>query len=179
MTGEPRESRQSFRSWKALDHVGQVDVSQTIAVVGKEHPLAGEVFAHGPQPLSDIAPHTGVDHGNAPILLRIAEDLDTVAELRDHTVRVALRPVVQKELLDDVRLIAKAQDEVLVAVLTVVVHQMPQDRAVADGDHRLGDTLGEIPDPGPKTSAEQYGLQINVPPLRESWRATYGDAQAR
>ena len=47
------------------------------------HRLVSELYpdlTHGSQPLADIAPDAGVDHGNAPILLRIAEDLDLVAQ---------------------------------------------------------------------------------------------------
>jgi len=89
------------------------------------------MLADGPQPLADIAPDAGVDHRDAPVLLRIAEDLDLVAETRDDAVGVGLRLVVQEVFFDDVRLVAKAQDEVLVAELAVVMHQVPEDRLVA------------------------------------------------
>jgi len=53
--------------------------------------------------------------------LRIAEDLDLVAEARDDLVGVGLRFLGQEVFFDDVRLVAKAKDEVLVAELAVVV----------------------------------------------------------
>ena len=39
----------------------------------------------------------------------------------------------------DVGLVAEAEDEVLVPEVGVVLHQVPEDRPVADLDHRLGD----------------------------------------
>ena len=63
---------------ECLDHLRQIHVAQAVAVVGKKHLLACDVLAYGPQPLADIAPDPGVDHRDAPVLLRIAEDLDVV-----------------------------------------------------------------------------------------------------
>ena len=131
---------------EGLDHFRQIDIGKAVTVVGEEHLLACDMLAHGPQPLADIAPDAGVDHGDAPVLLRIAEDLDLVAETRDDAVGIGLRLVVQEEFLDDVCLVAKAQDEVLVPELAVVVHQVPEDRLVADRDHRLRDALRTRPE---------------------------------
>jgi hypothetical protein len=61
-----------------------------------------------------------------------------------------MRLVIKEELLDDVCLVAQAQDEVLVAELAVVVHQMPKDRLVSDQDRfgMLSDTsLMRVPRP--------------------------------
>ena len=119
------------------------------------------MLTHGPQPLADIAPDAGVDHRDAPVLLRIAEDLDLVAETRDDAVGVGLRLVVQEVFFDDVRLVAKAQDEVLVAELAVVVHQVPEDRLVADRYHRLRDVFGYVPDARAETAAEQNCFHLS------------------
>ena len=70
-------------------HFVQIQVAEAIAVVGKEHLLACDVLADRPQPLADVAPDSSVDHGNTPVLLRIAEDLDVVAETRDDAISVA------------------------------------------------------------------------------------------
>ena len=152
-----------------LSHLLQIRVGETVAVVGVEHLLAGDVLAHGPEALPDVAPDAGVDHRDAPVLLRIAEDLDFLAEARDDAVGVGLRLVVQEEFLDDVGLVAKAQHEILVPELAVVVHQMPQDRLVADRDHRLRHALGDVSDPRAQTSAEKnrfHRLRLSLPVAR-------------
>ena len=73
--------------------------------------------------------------------------------------------VVEEELLDDVGLVAQAEDEVLVAVVRVVLHQMPEDRPVADLDHRLRDLAGELPEPSAEPAAEQHHLHRATPPF--------------
>ena len=138
-----------------LDHGRQIDVGEAVAVVGEEHLLALDMGAHRKQALADVPPQPGVDHGDAPVALGIAEGLDRVAEARDHAVRIDMRPVVQEELLDDVRLVAEAEHEIAVAVLAVVMHQVPEDRLVADRDHRLRDVLRIIANSGAETAAEQ------------------------
>ena len=146
---------------EGLDHFRQIDVGKTVAVVGEEHLLARDMLAHRPQPLADIAPDAGVDHRDAPVLLRIAEDLDLVAETRDDAVGVGLRFVVQEVFLDDVSLVAKAKDEVLVPELAVVVHQVPKNRLVADRNHRLRNAFGNVPNASAETAAEQNCFHLS------------------
>src|SRR5262245_14733851 len=118
------------------------------------------MLAHGPQPLADIAPNTCVDHRNAPVLLQIPEYLDLVSKICNDAIGVRLRPVVQEILLDDVRLVAKAQDKVLVAELAIVMHQVPEDRLVSDRNHWLRDAFGYLPNTGAETAAEQNCLHL-------------------
>ena len=66
-----------------------------------------------------------------------------------------MRPVIEEELLDDIRLVAEAQNEVSVTVLAVILHQMPKDRLVADRDHRLRDVFRVIADARAETAAEE------------------------
>ena len=126
---------------KGFDHGRQIHIGEAVAVVGKKHLLALKVRTHSKQTLSDVAPHSRVDHCDTPVPLRIVQGLNAVAAAGDDAVCVDLRPVVEEELLDDVGLVAEAQDEVLVSVLAVVMHQMPENWLVADGDHRLRDVL--------------------------------------
>ena len=68
------------------------------------------------------------------------------------------RPVVEEELLDDVGLVAEAQDEILVPVLAVVLHDVPEDRLMADRDHRLRNALRVLADARTEATAEQHDL---------------------
>ena len=49
-----------------------------------------------------------------------------------------MEEVVGEELLDDVALVAQADDEVVDAVLGVELEDVPEDGAAADFDHGLG-----------------------------------------
>src|SRR5262245_25671593 len=66
----------------------------------------------------------------------------------------------QEVLLNNVGLVAKAQDEFIVSLKTVVVHQMPKDRPVPDRDHRLWYAFGKFSNASAKTSAEQNNFHI-------------------
>ena len=54
---------------ESLDHGRQIDVGKSVAVVGKKHLLVLEVRSHREKTLPDIAPHAGIDHRHAPVLL--------------------------------------------------------------------------------------------------------------
>ena len=66
--------------------------------------------------------------------------------------------VAQEVVLDHVRPVAQAEHEVLVAVVGVVAHHVPQDRPVPDPGHRLGQDVGGAGEPQPLTAAEQDDL---------------------
>ena len=63
-----------------------------------------------------------------------------LAEVEGH-IRV-VHEVVGEVLLDHVALVAQADDEVVKAVMTVVLHDVPQNGVLADLGHRLGLHLG-------------------------------------
>ena len=66
--------------------------------------------------------------------------------------------VVEEVVLDDVGLVAEAEDEFLVPEVGVVLHHVPENRPVADVDHRLGDDLGVLLETHPQAAAEEYDL---------------------
>src|SRR5260370_33869852 len=118
-------------------HFLQVGVAESVDVVCVGNFFLGDMLAHGPKTLPDIAPDARIDHGDAPVLFGIAEDLHFLSKAGNDAVGVRLRLVVQEEVLDHVGLVAKAQHEILVAELAVVVHEMPQDRLVPPRDYRV------------------------------------------
>src|SRR5579883_20645 len=167
-----QEARDLAAGPEYLRHLLQVGVAKTVAVVGVEHFLARHMVPHGPEALSNVPPNAGVDHRDAPVLLWIAKDFHFLAEAGNDAVSVSLRLVVQEEVLDDVGLVAKAQHEILATELAVVVHEVPQDRLVADRNHRLGQALGDIADPRAQTPAEKdrfhrlcLSLPVAAPPV--------------
>ena len=58
----------------------------------------------------------------------------------DEVVRQALA-VIQEVVLDDIRAISEAEHEVAMSVVGVVLHDVPQYRAIPDVDHGLGDAV--------------------------------------
>src|SRR5690606_37522334 len=131
MVGERRadgeETGEFAARLKAGDHIVEIDVGQAVAVIGKEDALTLDLLAHGPEPLADIAPDPRIDQRDPPLLLRRAEKLDAPLTGND-TVGKGLRPAVQEEVLDDIRLVAEAENEIVMAVGGIVLHDVAQDR---------------------------------------------------
>ncbi len=72
---------------------------------------------------------------------------------------VEQRAVVRQEvLLDDLALVAEAEDELVVAPHRVVAHDVPEDRLAADLDHRLRDALGLLAHAHAEPAAEDHDL---------------------
>ena len=143
---------------ETFDHLRQRRVGQAVAVVGEENLLVLHEMPDRHQSLTDIAPDSGVDQRNAPIRRRFAQDFDLLAETRNDAVAVCRLLVVQEVVLDDVRLVAEAQNEILMPVLAVVLHDVPQDRLMADRDHRLRNALRIFADARTEPATEQDNL---------------------
>ena len=88
----------------------------------------------------------------------VVEELYVAAVARDHAVGESLRPAVEEEILDDVGLVAKAKNELVVAIVAVILHHVAQDRLMAERDHRLRQALGIVADAGSKSAAEEDDL---------------------
>ena len=132
------ERRDLVAGAERVDHVGQLQVGQAVGVVGEEHLLVLDVLAHRHEPLPDVGVQAGVDERDLPVGDVVALELDLLAAVRQREVVRDPFLVVEEEVLDDVGLVAEAEDELLVAEVRVVAHDVPQHGAVADLDHRLG-----------------------------------------
>ena len=61
--------------------------------------------------------------------------------------------IVAEEILDHLALVAEAEDEFVEAEGGVNLHDVPEDRAIADWHHGFGAVLGFFPQPGAFASA--------------------------
>ena len=76
------------------------------------------------------------------------------AALQDEVVGPGL-VVVQEEILDRRGAVPEAEDEIGVAEMGVVAHDVPEQRALPDQRHRLGAVGDAIAHPHPEATAEQ------------------------
>ena len=144
------------------DQLADVDVADAVAVREAEGFVA-DVFGH---PLQSSAGHrclAGVDERHRPRL-----DL-VVAQLR-HRLRPQVEPhvrhvqeVVGEEVLDDLALVAAADDEVVDPVRGVDLHDVPEDRLPADLDHRLRAHPALLGDARPVAAGKDYCLHVALP----------------
>ena len=89
------------------------------------------------------------------------------AGIGNHAIGIGRLPPVEEELLERVGLVAEAKHEIAMPVLAVVLHHVPQDRLLADRNHRLGDALGIVADARSQAPAEQNDLHLlNIPTQR-------------
>jgi len=65
-----------------------------------------------------------------------------------------VQEIVSEILLDQVALVAAADDEVVDAVGGVELHDMPEDGLAADLDHGLGSEIGFFGEPGAEAAGE-------------------------
>ncbi len=148
------EGERAVSSLRRLDEVRQRDVRDAVGVVGQEPLLALEVRLHGGEPLADGGREARVDERDGPVV-DVGLEQRHLGAAGQHEVVGDRLVVVHEVALDVGGAVAEAQDKVLVPVVGVILHQVPQDGARADGDHRLGDGAGVIPDPHSFATAEE------------------------
>src|SRR5208283_3096069 len=76
-----------------------------------------------------------------------------------------VKKVVREVLLDDVALVAKADDELRQPVGGVDLHDVPEDRLAPDLDHRLRLEVGLLADAGAEAASENHdfhGVRLNM-----------------
>ena len=116
----------------------QRQVGQAVAVVGEELRLVADETFDRLQALADVRREARLDERDLPVVDVAAEQFELLAAFRqDEVVRQALA-VVEEVILDDIAAIAQADDEIVVAVVGVVLHHVPQDRPIADVTIGLG-----------------------------------------
>src|SRR5689334_15106654 len=109
---------------------------------------------HSFQTLPDVGVDSGVGEGYPPIVDVAVEELKLfTATGKDEVVRHTL-VIVQKVILHDVSAVTEAEDKVFVPEMRVVLHDMPQDRAITDLHHRFGYVF-RIADAEAKSSAKK------------------------
>ena len=133
-------------------------VGEHVAVVREEHLVVAEVAAHPAQPLADLGVEAGVDEGDAPVADVAAQQLHVAPAAREDEVVARGLLVVQEVVLDELPAVAEAEDELRVPEVGVVAHDVPQNRPVADPDHRLRDALRLLPHAHAEPAAEDHDL---------------------
>ena len=131
-----------------------MQVSQRIRIIGQEIFFVGEVFFHRLQPLADVRAQTGVHEGNLPIRDVAFLEVHLLVAVRQRKVAGQTLIVIEEELFDDIRLVAEAQNEVLMPVMSIVFHDVPQDWPIANVHHRLGQCARHISQARAQSTAE-------------------------
>jgi len=94
------------------------------------------MLANREKTLADQRLSACVGKRDSPVREVLAEKLDIPSTLRQNKVVGKRSTMIQKESLDCLALMAQAQNEVLVAIVGVVLHQVPDDGRTARGAGR-------------------------------------------
>ena len=87
----------------------------------------------------------------------ISMGTDRACRVTEFDREVVLHFVVPEEVLANaLALVPQADDEVGVPVRGVSLHDVPENRTIADFDHRLGTILGLLPQSCPHAPTEQH-----------------------
>ena len=160
LRGDREEDRHLVELAEPIDHVGKRHVGEPVPIGREEHLVVAEVALDGLEALGDRGVGSGVGERDSPVGGLPGQHLDvraaTVA-LEDEVVGEGL-VVVEEVLLDHLRPVSEAEDELLVAPGGVVPHDVPQHRPVTDPEHRLGDPLRLLAHPDPEPAAEDHDL---------------------
>src|SRR6267378_3477292 len=166
--GYAHEGSHSILPAEDVEHGRQRQVGNTVAVVGEEHLLTLQKRLNRLELHTDVGVEAGIHECDLPILDVAGEEIDLTAALAHDKIVGDGLVILEEVLLDAVGLIAKAQDEVLVAEMRVVSHHVPEDRPVADGDQGLRDGLGIIPESHAEAATEKNDFHRFFPFIEPS-----------
>src|SRR5205823_1114214 len=115
-----------------------VDAPDTISVGEQEGVVILEIFADAMNALTRHRICAGIGQRNLPILFRVPGMKFSLWLLSEEQRRVANVPeIIPEVFLNHLTLVAEAEDELFESVMRVRLHDVPQDRPVADRQHRL------------------------------------------
>src|SRR5581483_11983093 len=125
-----------------VDQRRQVDIRDAVTISHAER-FAWQQMRRNPlQSPTGHRLRAGVDERNAPWRQVLgAEIVDTILCDVDDDIG-AVQDVVREIFLDDVALVAEADDEIVQAVKRIVLHDVPKNRMRSDLAHRLWLELG-------------------------------------
>src|SRR5215207_434194 len=142
----------------ARDDIGQRSVCDGVAVRREEMALVVQMVTNRSQPFADLAVEARVDEGDAPLADVAAQEFDVAPSVgQDEIVGMRL-VVVEKELFDHLRLVTEAENEILVSMVSVVLHDVPEDRTTSDRHHGLRDARRGLGHAETRSTAEDDDL---------------------
>ncbi len=113
-------------------------LSQAIAIVRQEFFFFLQVLFNGFEALADIRIYPGIRESNPPIMDIAIQQIHLFATARKNKIVGSALVVSEKVIFHSFRPMSQTENEVLVAEVGVVLHHMPEDRPIANEDHRFG-----------------------------------------
>jgi len=139
-----------------------VDIGDAVSVGHTEGLIAVQILRDPLQASSRAGRVAGIDQSDAPGLSDGLMHCHLVAvHVEGHI--GGMQEIVGKILLDDVALVAAADDEVVDAVLGIDLQDVPKNGPPANLDHRLGPDNRLFGKARAKAAREYYGFHSKTP----------------
>src|SRR5262249_8971038 len=115
------------------------------------------------EPLTDVGVGPSLHEGNRPIVDITAQKMDILPALRPDKIVGDGFVVVQEVVLDGVALVSEAENEVRMSEVSVVLHQVQENRPRPNLHHGFGDTVDVASKPHTGSAAKEDHFH-NLPP---------------
>ena len=147
----------------------QVHIADPVAV-GQHKGFISNILLHALDPPAGLGVQARVHQRHPPGLRNILMDGHVVlgGEIKGHIGPVEV--VVCKILLDEMALVAAADDEVMEAKAGVIFHNVPQDGLFANSDHGLGFQMALLADAGAQAAGQDRNLHLLSPSSKYATR---------
>lgn len=101
---------------------------------------------------------SGVNERNTPLGRPFAKELNLGAVFGNHTIAAFRNLVIQEIVLDNVRFVPEAQDKIVMAILAIILHDVPQNWMVSDRNYWLRNVLRIVTNSRTQSAAKKNNL---------------------
>ncbi len=141
----------------------EVDIGNTVAI-GHHERFVPDIFLHTLDPAAGLRVQAGVYQCNFPRFRDIIMNGHPVPVGKIESHVRAVQVILREILLNQIPLVAAADDKFIEPVMGIDFHDMPEDREPADLDHRLGTQMAFLRNPGPQTARQNDYFHESAPP---------------
>jgi hypothetical protein len=101
-----------------------------------------------------------IDEMNCPVVDITAFRIQLPSSVSKHKVSVTIAVIIKEEFFDHFSLISQAQNKLLMTEMSVILHQVPNNRPIAYIHEWFWYDIRMIPKSGAESSTEQYDLHF-------------------
>lgn len=148
-----RRQRSNLPVGSVVGHqIGDIHIAHAV-VVGHQEGLMAHIGLNALDATAGHGVQAGIHHRDLPGFQVGGVNghcAITMREIKGHI--AVVQEVVGKPFLDDMLLVARTDDELIVTVIGVFLHDVPENRLTADLDHGLGLECGFFRKAGAETA---------------------------
>jgi hypothetical protein len=154
-----------------LHELLDVDIGDSVPIGDHEGILIGKERSNTLDPSTGIRVFASVGECDPPVFPVVVHETDLRLLCAEVEAEVVMPPaqVFHEVLLDGLSSVSEAENEVIKAMCSVDLHDVPEDRPAADVDQGFGDRFRMLLEPGSFAAAENDNLHLRLPLPTETW----------